>query len=111
MGQLQPPDENGLGDDEELDVAAIPREAEGPPIHNPVLGAATLEPEKWGGEDWVRVGLGAVVIGIWVIFVLGSFVFAWIHPSSFQGVFQVLASGVTAILGTVIGFYFGERSR
>lgn len=55
--------------------------------------------------------LGGTVVGTWLIFVLGSSIFVWFHPSAFQTVFQVLASAVTGILGAVVGFYFGERKR
>ena len=81
---------------------------------SPLINPATkiYDPERQ--RDWVRSITTYVFIGIFAVTIFGSMAIiiwdntAWANAKEFL---QIMLPAETALIGSVVGFYFGSQSR
>lgn len=93
----------------ELDLTAEEPNAPGKPLAERVLQRRRFHP-----DDWARVTLALVLVGLLVVLTLGAGYYVATAPAKEQAIetyLKLVFTPVVGLVGSVVGFYFGSRSK
>lgn len=94
------------GDGGSLDLTGQPNLAASPALPKPKV-------QKVKVDDWARILLAFVLVGLLAFVVVLTAVYAVGTPSkeaAIESYLKIVLSPIIGIVGSVVGFYFGARS-
>jgi hypothetical protein len=100
-------DGSGVTTVKNLDLTEEEPQAPAQPLQERVLQRRTIH-----SDDWARVTLALVLVGLLVILTVGAGLYVATWPEKKQAIemfLKLVFAPVIALVGSVVGFYFGSR--